>query len=58
MNRLTTHDLMERWKCGYNVALAFMYRKGSGAIRIGRKIVVDEKEVIRYEESKRVRTGY
>jgi len=58
MNRLTTRDLMERWKCCYDVALAFMHRKGSGAIRIGRRIVVDEKEVIRYEESRKVRAGY
>lgn len=55
---LTTHDLMERWHCCYDQALAFMHRKGSKAIRIGKQIIVDQKEVEAYERMKGVRTGY
>jgi len=52
---LGTADLMERWKCQYSFANAFMHRKGSGAIKIGRKLLVDEKEVISHEQQNLVR---
>ena len=54
---LTTADLMARWKCKYKFANAFMHRKGSGAFKIGRKMLVCEKEVIAYEKSNLVQTG-
>jgi len=56
-NYLNTADLMSRWKCKYQCANAFMHRKGSGAFRIGRKLLVCEKEVQAYERANLVRTG-
>ena len=56
-NFLTTDDLMERWKCQRAYANAFMHRKGSGAIKIGRRLLVTEKEVLAYEATRGVRTG-
>ena len=52
---LTVSDLAERWQCGYAKAKAFMHRKGSGAIKIGNRLLVKEKEVINFEETQRVR---
>ena len=57
-NYLTTTDLMERWKCKRPFALNFMHRKGSGAIKVARKLLVTEKEVERYEAGCGVKTGY
>jgi hypothetical protein len=56
-NYLTTDDLMERWKCKRAFANAFMHRRGSGAIKIGRRLLVTEREVERYEANCGVRTG-
>ena len=56
-NYLTTADLMSRWKCKYSFANAFMHRIGSGAIKIGRKLLVDEQEVIEYEQLNRAKAG-
>jgi len=57
-NYLTISDLMERWKCKYTFANAFMHRKNSGAIKIGRKLLITEKEVINYESTCGIATGY
>jgi len=57
-NYLTTDDLMERWKCKRAFAMNFMHRKGSGAIKIGRRLLVTEREVERHESNCGVRTGY
>ena len=54
---LTTHELMERWVCSYDAALAFMHRKGSGAIKPSKKLLVSLKEVERHERMMGVRTG-
>ena len=52
---LSTADIMDRWQCSYDTALAFMHRKGSGAIRPSKRLLVSENEVISYENSKKVR---
>lgn len=52
---LGINDLMARWQCKYAFANAFMHRKGSGAIKVGKKLLVDEKEVIAYEKLLKVR---
>ena len=54
---LSTHDLMERWQCSYNHAIAFMHRKGSGAIKPAKKLLVSEKEVLSYENMSKARAG-
>jgi hypothetical protein len=54
---LTLEDLMKRWYCKRAFALNFMHREGSGAIKIGRRLLVTEKEVERYEATQGVRTG-
>jgi len=54
---LTTDDLAARWHCSRQYANAFMHRRGSGAIKIGRRLLVTEKEVEKYEETQGVRTG-
>ena len=54
---LSVADLEARWQCSYDVALAFMHRRGSGAIKIGKKYLVTLKEVEAYERMKEVRTG-
>ena len=51
---LTTADLMKRWQCGYDAALAFMHRKGSGAIKPSKRLLVGLREVERYESLKKV----
>lgn len=53
-NYLTTKDLMERWKCSYSFANAFMYRKTSKAFKLGRLLRIDEKEVIAYEKQNQI----
>jgi len=57
-NYLGTADLIARWKCKYTFANEFMHREGSKAIKIGKKLLIDEREVIAYEEANRVKTGY
>ncbi|MCL2526950.1 MAG: hypothetical protein FWE42_00930 [Defluviitaleaceae bacterium] len=54
---LTTHDIMARWQCSYDTALAFMHRRGSGAVKPSKKLLVSEREVIAYENARKVRTG-
>jgi len=54
-NYLTTDDLMNRWKCKYTFANEFMHRKGSGAIKIGKRLLVTEAEVLAHEEASKVR---
>jgi hypothetical protein len=56
-NYLTTDDLAVRWKCSREFATAFMHRRGSGAIKIGRRLLVTEKEVVQHEATKGVITG-
>jgi len=52
---LTTQDLQNRWHCEYSFALSVMHREGSGAIKIGRKLLITEKEVQAYERENKVR---
>jgi hypothetical protein len=52
---LTTADLAARWHVCTITARNFMRRKGSGAIKISRKFLVTEKEVIAYEATQKVR---
>jgi hypothetical protein len=52
---LTTDDLMARWKCKYTYANTFMHRKGSGAIRIGKRLLITLSEVEQHEATCGVR---
>ena len=54
---LTTQDLMERWRCSYQTANRFMHRKGSGAIKPTRHLLVPLKKVIRHEQHSAIKTG-
>lgn len=46
-------DLQELWKCSYSQAIQVMHAKGINPIKIGRKYLVEESQVIKYLESKR-----
>ena len=52
---LTTEDIQNRWQCSYSAANAFMHRKGSGAIKPSKRLLIPEKEVIAYENMHKVR---
>ncbi|MCL2498936.1 MAG: hypothetical protein FWE90_01210 [Defluviitaleaceae bacterium] len=52
---LNTTAIMERWGCDYGTALAFMHRRGSGAIKPAGRLLINESEVEEYEQAKRVR---
>jgi len=56
-NYLTTDDLAARWRVSRQYANAFMHRKGSGAIKIGRRLLITEKEVLAHEATQGVKTG-
>ena len=48
---LSIKDLMQRWHCSYDAALAFMHRKGSGAIKPSKLLLISLKEVEQYERT-------
>jgi hypothetical protein len=52
----TTHDLMSRWGCSYRKTLEVMHRKGSRAIKPAKRLLIDEREVIAYEQANKVRS--
>jgi len=54
---LTTHQLMERWSCSYTTANEFMHRKGSGAIKPSKLLLIPIKEVEAYEKMRKIQMG-
>jgi len=54
---LTIGQLMERWQCSDTFAREFAHRKGSGAIKPAKQILIPLREIEARENSSLVRTG-
>jgi len=54
---LTIKDLMERWQCSDAFAREFAHRKGSGAIKPAKQILIPLKEIEAHERMSFIKTG-
>ena len=53
---LTTHELMERWKCAYQTAYEFAHSKHCNATKPSKRLLIPLKEIERYERMSRLVT--
>ena len=49
---LTTHELMERWKCAYQTAFEFAHSKYSKAIKPSKRLLIPLKAIEAYERTR------